>query len=80
MLNVANLKHWEQFVHRPTEVIANRLHPRRVNLAKGVDDDSQLLESGELGFDMLQSLDSVDEVRVPEVKTEIDHLTKQLKV
>ena len=74
-LTVANLKHWEQLVHGPTEVLADGLHSRRVHLAEGVDDDGELLESGELGFDLLQSLDGVDEVGVPKEKTKIGILT-----
>ena len=65
--NFTDLEHRKELVHGPTEVLADRLHPRRVHLAKGVDNNSQLLESGEFGFDLLQSLDGVDEVRVPRV-------------
>ena len=68
MFNWACLKHWEKLVHGPTEVLSDRLHPRRVHLAECVHDHGQLFESSKFGFDLLQSLDGVDEVRVPKVK------------
>ena len=66
--NFTNLKHRKKLIHGPAEVLPNGLHPRRVHLTEGVDDDGQLLEGGELGFDLLQALNGVDEVRVPKWK------------